>query len=225
MTVSAALRRVLLDLWEYHGAPKLDRHVPKYAGVRPRNVVISREVIEAMLEAAKPSLQLFILLCSDMALRSGVVNSLSGLHYDAQMGVCRFRGKGQACQTLPVTEEIREILGELDHGSRVPYVWQLRALEDRGLHPPSLYDCIAFRRDFTALAQKLGVDKRIIPHDLRRTTAVNLYEETKDLRMVQALLGHNDLKTTLWYLDHDATPVNLDLLESIKSRTKRKETA
>jgi site-specific recombinase XerC len=186
-------------------------------------VVVSGEVIDAMLEAAKPSLRLFILLCSDMALRSGVANKLSGLHYDAQMGVCRFRGKGQACQTLPATEEIREVIDGLDHGSRVPYVWQLRAMEDGGLHPPSLYDCIAFRRDFTALSQKLGVDKRIIPHDLRRTTAVNLYEQSKDLRTVQALLGHTDLKTTLWYLDHDATPVSLDLLETIKCRVSRKE--
>jgi len=39
---------------------------------------------------------------------------------------------------------------------------------------------------------------------------------TKDIRAVQALLGHRELATTLYYLDHRNTPVELGNLELAK---------
>jgi integrase len=58
--------------------------------------------------------------------------------------------------------------------------------------------------------------KRITFHDLRRTAAVRMYEQPGDLRTVQALLGHRNLQSTLWYLDHDFRPVSRETLELIK---------
>ena len=59
-------------------------------------------------------------------------------------------------------------------------------------------------------------------HDLRRTTAVRTLEATKDIRVVQVLLGHGDLPTTLWYLDHHNTPVDRAVLEAAKLNIKEK---
>lgn len=40
----------------------------------------------------------------------------------------------------------------------------------------------------------------ISSHSLRKTTATNVYKKTKNLKVVQILLGHTDLKSTTYYL-------------------------
>lgn len=42
-------------------------------------------------------------------------------------------------------------------------------------------------------------------HSLRHTFALNLYNKTKDLRLVKAALGHNSVATTMIYLDYHYT--------------------
>lgn len=212
-----SLRFILSQLWEFHGAPKLDRYVPRYARIRPRNVTATRDEIDAMLANAKPSLKLWLLLCSDLAMRSGTAHRLTGANYNPGIGIVRFRTKGQSAQALPVTDSIRAMLADLDHHSAVPYVWQLRARERTiGGHNVCKYQRRGLDLDFRALRLSLGITRRITPHDLRRTAAVAMLEHTHDIRAVKDFLGHDDLKTTLWYLDHDATPVNKDMLEAIK---------
>jgi site-specific recombinase XerC len=51
---------------------------------------------------------------------------------------------------------------------------------------------------------------------MRRATAVAMLNETGDLRKVQALLGHRNLQSTFWYLDHDFNQINRSILEKIK---------
>jgi site-specific recombinase XerC len=62
-----------------------------------------------------------------------------------------------------------------------------------------------------------------VPHDLRRTTAVAMLRATHDLRDVQAILGHKNLTSTMWYLDHELRPVKRSTLELIKRPDWRKE--
>lgn len=66
------------------------------------------------------------------------------------------------------------------------------------------------------LLASLGITRKLTFHDLRRTTAVHAYEVTRDLRVVQALLGHKELAHTLYYLDHNTTPVSLDTIEAVR---------
>lgn len=47
----------------------------------------------------------------------------------------------------------------------------------------------------------LGVDSfDYATHTGRRTTAVKIYEETKDVKLLMELLGHNDVKSTTAYM-------------------------
>jgi site-specific recombinase XerC len=149
---------------------------------------------------------------------------LKGDNYDPRSAVLRFRSKHESTQTLPVTEEIRLMLEPLDHHSNVPYVWQLRAKErGTGGHNVRIFLRQQLDRDFREVRRKVGITRRITPHDLRRSTAVAILDETHDIRIVKDLLGHGDLKNTLWYLDHDLTPVSRKLLELIKKPEWRRE--
>src|SRR5713226_1808737 len=49
-------------------------------------------------------------------------------------------------------------------------------------------------------AQRAGIQKRVYPHLLRHCFATHLYEAGADLRAIQVLLGHEDLKDTLLYV-------------------------
>jgi integrase len=206
-------------LWEYHGAPKLDTELRTYQGVRPRNVTVERREIDMILDAAEPFMRLWILLCSDLAIRSGTAARIAPHQYDQTAQVLRFITKRQACLTLPVTAEVQALIETCDLNSSVSFVRQLWIREPRhvGYQPaPTGKTADRLRVRFRELCLSVGITRRLIPHDLRRTSAVALYKATGDIRDAQSLLGHKHLQSTLWYLDHDMNPVQRELLEQIK---------
>ena len=57
-----------------------------------------------------------------------------------------------------------------------------------------------FRKRLRALSKRLDVEPHLTPHRFRHSAATLLIEEGIDIRMVQALLGHANLKTTEIYV-------------------------
>ena len=67
-------------------------------------------------------------------------------------------------------------------------------------------------------AAKAGIDKIISPHTLRHTFATDLYRETSKIRLVQKVLGHSDLSTTMIYT-HIHDPEVESALKSFRGQT------
>ncbi|MEO1378948.1 MAG: tyrosine-type recombinase/integrase [Pseudomonadota bacterium] len=57
-----------------------------------------------------------------------------------------------------------------------------------------------FRKRLRNLSKRLGIEPHLTPHRFRHSAATLLIEEGIDIRMVQALLGHANLKTTEIYV-------------------------
>ena len=67
-------------------------------------------------------------------------------------------------------------------------------------------------------AVKAEIDKNISPHTLRHTFATDLYRETSKIRLVQKVLGHSDLSTTMVYT-HVFDPEVEEALKSFRQAT------
>ncbi len=55
------------------------------------------------------------------------------------------------------------------------------------------------QKSISVVAKKLKMDKRVTPHVFRHSFATHMLEDGANIRMVQTLLGHKDVKTTEIY--------------------------
>lgn len=180
----------------------LKRADAKYAKLpRPREPkrlpeVLSAEEVGAIIEAApNPKYRAAFMLCYGAGLRTDEVVHLLPRHIDSQRMVIRIeRGKGQKDRQVMLSEHL---LAELRSCWR-RYAPKSYLLE--GKHPGQPLDATSIQRAFQTAREQAGVKKRVTPRSLRHAFATHLVEGGTNLRVVQALLGHQSLNTTAVYV-------------------------
>lgn len=169
-------------------------HPRRLASPRPRAVLFTDAEIDQLLRIAPLHQRCLILLCHHAALRSGTATKVAPEHYDPVERCIRIVTKGGSPLGIPTTDELDRLFALAGRKAKRPYVDQLRY---QGINADG------YRQEFKRLCKKAGIEGKTL-HDLRRTTAVKVMNITRDIRVVQHLMGHRNLETTLWYLDHDA---------------------
>jgi integrase/recombinase XerD len=108
-------------------------------------------------------------------------------------------GKGRKDRDVMLSSKLLEELRE--HWRRLrrsPRVWLFPGKNNHCGDQP--IDTKTVRHACSRAARRAGLQKRVYPHILRHCFATHLLEAGTDLRTIQLLLGHNDLKETVKYL-------------------------
>ena len=164
---------------------------------RPQRLpeILSAEEVEAILEASpSPKYRAAFMLCYGSGLRTDEVVHLEPRHVDSQRMVIRVeRGKGkkdrQVLLCKPLLEELRACWKRY---RSVQYLLE-------GKRPGQPIAATSIQRAFRAACLTAGITKPVTPRSLRHAFATHLVERGTNLRVVQALLGHQSLNTTAVY--------------------------
>lgn len=223
-TVTETLRKVFkraINVW--------DQTIPKEPRWRdhilPEPKERTRELTEDEEGALEASIRGDYLPIWRFALASGVrmkeAVTLTWPAVDWGAGVIRLVVKGSKPHVIPISGEIREILWPLqgDHETAVfTYVCRQKGGgKEIGQRYPVTYQ--GLKSMWRRSRGKSGV-KDFRFHDNRHTAATRLLRETGNLKIVQELLGHEDIATTTKYAHVTRDDVRAAMDSVTKSRKK-----
>jgi integrase/recombinase XerD len=136
---------------------------------------------------------------------------LSNLYLDDQF--IRVMGKGSKERLVPISKRaIQELKNWFVNRCQMtikPGEEDYVFLNRRGAHLTRVMILIMIKRQ----AELAKITKTISPHTLRHSFATALLEGGADLRVIQALLGHESIGTTEIYTHIDTTTLRREILE------------
>jgi integrase/recombinase XerD len=136
---------------------------------------------------------------------------LSNLYLDDQF--IRVMGKGSKERLVPISKRaIQELKNWFVNRCQMtikPGEEDYVFLNRRGAHLTRVMILIMIKRQ----AELAEITKTISPHTLRHSFATALLEGGADLRVIQALLGHESIGTTEIYTHIDTTTLRREILE------------
>src|SRR5258708_2972309 len=194
----AALRffyiKTLKKAWSITETP-----YPKRAVHLP--TILSQEEVARLIDAARPPLHRTLLMTLyATGLRRAELARLKVSDVDSQRMVVHVQGgKGRKDRDVLLSPNLLDELKRHWHRlRRKPSVWLFPSrharASDRPITPKVIYH--ACKR----AARRAALQKVVHPHTLRHCFATHLLEAGADLRTIQILLGHRDLKETTIYL-------------------------
>ena len=190
--------------------------------------ILSQEEVARLIDAAlTPYHRTLLMTLYATGARNAELTHLKVSDIDSQRMVIHIQGgKGRVDRDVMLSLKLLEELRE--HWRRLP------KKSSRWLFPGKRWhnsdqpiDTKTPRNACKEAAQRAGLQKEVHPHTLRHCFATHLLEAGADLRTIQILLGHRDLKETTRYLHLSqrhlhATPSPLDSLK-LKERSVQEE--
>ena len=162
----------------------------------------SCEQVAALLHACHGTTeQTALIAMATSGLRRAELLALQWPDVDLTKGRLRIRGKGDKHREVLIFTELAAHLHTLHVESDIPRTGPVfRGRQGRALQQSTL------QRWFTLWCQRAGLTTdtghRFTLHSLRRFAAKQWLNHGLNIRHVQILLGHNDLQTTIRYLNY-----------------------
>jgi integrase/recombinase XerD len=170
--------------------PKKTRHLP---------TILSREEVTQLIDAARtPGERILLMTLYATGVRRSELTHLKIGDIDSQRMVVHIHGgKGRKDRDVMLSPRLLTALRThwcSYHRKSSTWLFPSNFRKDRPIDTKTVwYAC-------QKAAQRAGIQKHVHPHTLRHCFATHIYEAGTDLRAIQVLLGHEDLKDTLVYV-------------------------
>lgn len=191
-------------------SPKLNKTLPIALSVEEINKMIDSIDIKEFLGKRNKAMVVLMYCCGLRV--SEVINlKLENIHMNAKY--ITIIGKGDKERMMPLNDEAQKTLRDyIEHErlslSKVPRDLLFLNYKGEALSRQSVFKYIK------KLALDNGIEKEISPHTLRHTFATHMLEAGVDLRVLQEMLGHEDISTTQIY-----TNINKKYISEVYNKT------
>jgi integrase/recombinase XerD len=170
--------------------PKKTRQLP---------TILSREEVTQLIDAARtPGERILLMTLYATGVRRSELTHLKIGDIDSQRMVVHIHGgKGRKDRDVLLSPRLLTALRThwcYYHRKSSTWLFPSNFRKDRPIDTKTVwYAC-------QKAAKRAGIQKHVHPHTLRHCLATHIYEAGTDLRAIQVLLGHEDLKDTLVYV-------------------------
>ena len=129
-------------------------------------------------------------------------------------GFIKVEGKGCKQRLVPISERAIAVI--------MDYLTDRNEIDIKPGHEDYLFVSAHFKKKMSRitmfhiikeLAEQVGIKKNISPHTLRHSFATHLLEGGANLRVIQSMLGHEDIGTTEIYTHIDANRLRSEIVE------------
>jgi len=177
--------------------PKRNKKIP--------NILNINEIKNMLEKTPNIKHKLIIKLLYGCGLRVSEIVNLRQEDLDFEEGLIKVRlAKGKKDRFVKIPSSVKE---ELKDYCKINYS-KILFLSNRG----GKLTTKSIQKIVQNSAKKANIKKRVYPHLLRHSFATHLLEQGTDLKIIQKLLGHSDIKTTQIY-----TQISQALIKNIKS--------
>lgn len=190
----------VINAIKYYYEKVLGRPKMKFDWARPRKrtrlpEVMSRGEVRQLLSQVKNPKHLALLMTTyATGLRASEVTRLRLSDLSPDRGTIRvIRGKGNRDRTVMLSPELWSILSAYMEKYK-PKEWLFE-----GRDPSEPYAVRSLQSIVQKARKMAGLRKTISTHTLRHSFATHLLEAGTDVRLIQELLGHANIETTLRY--------------------------
>ena len=192
-------------------SPKMGMKLPEVLSVEEIDTLIAaidlskregqrnRAIIETMYSCGLRVSEACNLKLSDLYLNEGFI---------------KVEGKGSKQRLVPISERaIAEIMAYMTHRAEIDIKPGNEDYLFVSAHFKKKMSRITMFHIIKELAEEAGIKKTISPHTLRHSFATHLLEGGANLRVIQSMLGHEDIGTTEIYTHIDAHRLRSEIIE------------
>ena len=172
------------------------KNLPKVKNPKSVPIILSKVEIERLLDACEDLKQkALISLAYSAGLRAGELTRLKVTDILSERGQIRIQnGKGDKDRYTLLADQTLKTLRKYYRAER-PKDWLFP-----GIIPGRPMSVSAAERSFQRVRDRVGINPKARIHTLRHSFATHLHEAGTDIRYIQELLGHVDIRTTQRYI-------------------------